>query len=61
MEIFAIIGLLTAYFRYRNAKADGTLVKEQALEQAEPYVQKPLPANATRLQRLAHWLGIEDE
>jgi hypothetical protein len=61
MEIFAIIGLLTAYFRYRNSKADGTLVKEQALEQAEPYVQKPLPANATRLQKIAYWLGIEDE
>ena len=61
MEIFAIVGLLTAYFRYRNAKADGTLVKEMPLEQAEPYVQKPLPTNATRIQKIAYWLGIEDE
>jgi hypothetical protein len=60
MEIFAIVGLLTAYFRYRNAKADGTLAQEVAVEQ-EPYVQKPLPENATRLQKIAYWLGIEDE
>lgn len=60
MEIFTIIGLLTAYFRYRNAKADGTLAQEVAVEQ-KPYVQKALPDNATRLQKIAHWLGIEDE
>ncbi len=60
MEILTIIGLLTAYFRYRNAKADGTLAQEVSLEQ-EPCVQKPLPENTTRLQKIAHWLGIEDE
>jgi hypothetical protein len=61
MEIFAIVGLLTVYFRYRNAKADGSLVKEAPLEPPEPYVQKPLPANASRIQKIAYWLGIEDE
>lgn len=61
MEIFAIVALLTAYFRYRNAKANGTLAKEQAVKEAEPYVQKPLPANATRIQKIAYWLGIEYE
>lgn len=61
MEIFAIVGLLTAYFKYRHAKANGTLTKKEEKPVAEPYVSKPLGPDATRLQRLAYWLGLEEE
>ena len=61
MELFAIIGILTAYFKYRNAKAEGTLEPKPEMAPVEPYVQKPLRPNAGRLERIAHWLGIEDE
>lgn len=61
MELFAIIGILTAYFKYRNAKADGTLEAKPTKAPIEPYVQKPLRPDAGRLERIAYWLGIEDE
>ena len=61
MELFAIIGILTAYFKYRNAKADGTLEPKPEKAPVEPYVQKPLRPDAGRLERIAHWLGLEDE
>lgn len=59
MEIFAIVGLLTAYFKFRHAKAKGELVKDEK-PVAEPYVQQPLRPGATRLERIAHWLGLEE-
>lgn len=64
--IFALIGGLTAYFNYRNAKADGSLARENEARQArkiaaQNYVPKPLPPNATWLDRAAHWLGLEDD
>jgi len=53
--------LLLGYLVYRKAKASGTLpeAKPEAPER-EVYVSKPLPPNATRLQRIAHWLGLEE-
>ena len=60
--ILALVGGLTAYFNYRNRKADGSLEREREVEKARlaTYVQKPLPENATRLQKIAHWLGFEE-
>ena len=60
MEIFTIVGLLTAYFKYRAEKADGSLAIENESPEKEPYVQKPLRPGAGRLERIAHWLGLED-
>lgn len=60
MEIFAIIGILTAYFKYRNAKTDGTLEPKPVKPPVEPHVQKPLRPGAGRLERMAHWLGLEE-
>lgn len=60
MEIFAIVGVLIAYFNYRNARADGTLEAKPAEPKAEPYVQKPLRPGAGRMERFAHWLGLEE-
>lgn len=59
MEIFTIIGIITAFFKYRNAKADGTLPAKPEIKPDEPYVPKPLRDGASRMERLAHWLGIE--
>lgn len=62
MELFAIIGILTAYFRYRNARTDGKLQKEQNEPVANiNFEAKPLPTDATRMQRFARWLGLEGE
>lgn len=61
MELFAIIGILTAYFKYRNSKADGNLEPKPERTEAAPHVQKPLSPNSGRLERIAHWLGLEDE
>lgn len=61
MELFAVIGILTAYFKYRNAKPDGTLEAKPTKAPIEPHVQKPLRSGAGRLENIAYWLGIEDE
>ena len=61
MEIFALIGVITAYFKYRYAKAAGTLEPKPEKTPVEPYVQKPLRPDAGRLERIAYWLGLEDE
>ncbi len=60
--LFLLVGALTAYFNYRNSKAQGNLVEkvETAKDEYDFQVQKPLPENATRLERFAHWLGIEE-
>lgn len=60
MELFALIGIFTAYFKYRNAKADGTLEPRPEKPKPAPYVQKPLRPGAGRIERFAHWLGLED-
>jgi hypothetical protein len=53
--------LLLGYLLYRRAKANGTLPdRETKAETREPYVSKPLPPDATRLQKIAHWLGLEE-
>lgn len=60
--IFILVGGLTAYFKYRNRKADGCLAQEREAEKARQATsaQKPLPENATRFQKIAHWLGFEE-
>jgi hypothetical protein len=53
--------LLLGYLLYRRAKANGTLPdREPKAETREPHVSKPLPPDATRLQKIAHWLGLEE-
>jgi hypothetical protein len=61
MEIlFALIGGLTAYFNYRRKKAEGTLEPKPQKVTKQPYVQKPLRPDSGKLERLAHWSGLED-
>jgi hypothetical protein len=53
--------LLLGYIVYRRAKTNGTLPeREPKAELKERYVPKPLPPNATRIQKVAHWLGLEE-
>lgn len=61
--LFALIGGLTSYFNYRHDMANGNLPKTRLIDNSslEEYVPKPLGPNATRLEKIAHWLGIEDE
>jgi hypothetical protein len=61
MEFLAIVGLLTAYFKHRRNKVEGT--SEPKLENIakEPSVQKPLRPDAGRLEKIAQWLGLEDD
>lgn len=59
MEIFGIIGLLTAYFKYLHAK------KSEALKNDEKPVDNTLAdelpkIESTRINRLAQWLGLVD-
>lgn len=61
MEIFALVGLLTAYFNYRNAKAAGSIEPKPQITPVEPCVQKPLRPAAGPRARIADWLGLEDE
>ncbi len=60
--VFLLVGALTAYFNYRNSKVQGNLVEkvESAKDESDFQFQKPIPENATRLERIAHWLGLED-
>ena len=61
--LFVVLGeLLMGFLAYRRAKADGTLPEPVVRPQdREPYVPKPLPPNATRLEKIAHWLGLEED
>jgi hypothetical protein len=53
--------VLLGYLVYRKAKANGTLPEPKPkAQEREAYVPKPLPPNATRLQKIAHWLGLEE-
>jgi hypothetical protein len=53
--------ILIAYLAYRRAKADGTLAEAAPkVEPPEPYVPKVLGPDATRLERIANWLGLEE-
>ena len=61
MEIlFALIGGLTAYFNYQRKKVEGTLEPKPEKVAKQPYVQKPLRPGAGRMERIAHWLGLND-
>ncbi len=53
--------ILMGVLAYRRAKANGTLPEPKPKEEArEPYVQLPLGPNATRKEKILHWLGIEE-
>jgi hypothetical protein len=53
--------ILIGYLAYRRAKANGTLTKPAAKSaERNTYVSQPLPPDATRLQKIAHWLGLEE-
>lgn len=62
MLLLLVLGeVLLGYLVYRKAKANGTLPEpKQKAQEREDYVPKPLPPNATRLQKIAHWLGLEE-
>lgn len=60
MEIFAIIGLLISCLNYRAAKADRSLAVDSEVPDEENSVQQPLRPGAGRLERLAHWLGLNE-
>jgi hypothetical protein len=60
MEIFGIIGLLTAFFKYRHAKNSGALKHDE--QPIVIYVADETPEpKLTRLNRLAKWLGLVEE
>ena len=53
--------ILLGVLAYRRAKANGTLPSQASeIEATEPYVPQPLGPNATRKERILHWLGIEE-
>jgi hypothetical protein len=60
--MFIVFGeIILGYLVYRKAKANGTLPEPRPkAQEREPHVSKPLPPNATRLQKIAHWLGLEE-
>lgn len=60
--LFLLVGALTAYFNYRTSKLYGNVDEKVETEKAVSDIpnQKPIPDNATRLERIAHWLGLED-
>lgn len=61
MLLLVLGEVLLGYLVYRKAKANGTLPeKEPKAELKDTYVPKPLPPNATRIQKIAHWLGLEE-
>lgn len=61
MLLFAAAEVVRAYYRYKNAKADGLLpVDPQPAEQTVVYEPKPLSPDTTRFERALHWLGIEE-
>ena len=61
MALLIVLGeILMGYLAYRRAKADGTLpdpITEN--KEPDPYVSMPLRPDATRIERIAHWLGLE--
>jgi hypothetical protein len=61
MLLLVLGELLLGYLVYRKAKANGTLPEPKPkAEERVTYIPKPLPPNATRLQKIAHWLGLEE-
>ena len=53
--------ILMGVLAYRRAKANGTLPgPAPEIEATEPYVQQPLGPNATRKEKILHWLGLEE-
>jgi hypothetical protein len=63
MEMLVILlgEILMGVLAYRRAKANGTLPgPAPEIEATEPHVQQPLGPNATRKEKILHWLGIEE-
>lgn len=53
--------ILMGVMAYRRAKANGTLPEPKPkAEEKDPYVQLPLGPDATRKEKILHWLGIEE-
>lgn len=62
MFLIVLGEILMGVLAYRRAKADGTLPDPVVKSQDRaPYEPKPLPPNATRLEKIAHWLGLEED
>ena len=58
--LLVVLGeILMGLLAYRRAKKDGTLPEPEP-EVREPYVSQPLRPDATRIERFAHWLGLEE-
>jgi hypothetical protein len=56
--LLVVLGeILMGLLAYRRAKKDGTLPEPEV---REPYVSKPLRPDATRIERIAHWFGLEE-
>lgn len=59
--LLIILGeILIGVLAYRTAKKNGTLPEPKPKAEPEPYVQRPLDPNATRLEKIAYWLGLEE-
>ena len=59
--ILIVLGeILIGVLAYRAAKKNGTLPAAKPKEERETYVQRPLEPDATRLEKIAHWLGLEE-
>ena len=53
--------ILMGVLAYRRAKANGTLPEPAPkAQEREPYFQQPLGPNASRKEKILHWLGIEE-
>ncbi len=52
--------ILIGVLAYRAAKKNGTLPPPKPKVERETYVQRPLDPDATRLEKIAHWLGLEE-
>ncbi len=62
MEMLLILlgEILIGVLAYRTAKKNGTLPEAKPKEERVTYVQRPLDPDATRLEKIAHWLGLEE-
>jgi hypothetical protein len=61
MFLIVLGEILIGYLAYRRAKANGTLPEPEPRDKPrEPYVTRELGPDATRLERIANWLGLEE-
>lgn len=60
MLLIVLGEILIGVHAYRAAKKNGTLPEPKPVEKRVPFVLRPLNPDATRLEKLAHWLGLEE-